>query len=122
MDLDDDGLRATRKLNGADKGEVVELDKAKKNLSEIINLCEEDIQNNDRNVTAVLNLTDLLSLRNLIKAYKELEENNIPVSLVEEKIEELEDEICGDDEYLGNRQCIELELLEKVQKELLEKR
>lgn len=46
----------------------------------------------------------------------------IPKALVEEKIEELEDEICGDDEYLGDRQCIELELLEKVQKKLLEKR
>ncbi len=88
--------------------------------------------------------TDVQTVEHLIKAYKELEEENkdlknlankkqwispcyvaqnyIPVSLVEEKIEELKEEICGDDEYLGNRQCIELELLEKVQKKLLERR
>ena len=57
-------------------------------------------------MSAILDLKDLLSLRNLIKEYKELEEENIqleackdeaiirynfesiPVSLVEEKIEE----------------------------------
>lgn len=82
---------------------------------------------------------EIRAIEHLIKAYKELEEknkkksieiicyqeeleNSIPVSLVEETIEELKDEICGDDEYLGNRQCIELELLEKVQKKLLERR
>ena len=66
------------------------------NLQEIINLCNEELDNKDENVTAVLDLTDLLSLRNFIKAYKELEEyyeeqnevnaKFIPVSLVEEKI------------------------------------
>lgn len=45
-----------------------------KNLSEIIELCEEEINNNDENVSAVLDLTDLLSLRRLIKTYKELKE------------------------------------------------
>lgn len=84
-----------------------------KNLQEIINLCNEELDNEDENVTAVLDLVDLKSLRNLIKAYKELEEENrifalegsrvslkihidknyIPVSLVEEKIEELKEEI-----------------------------
>lgn len=69
--------------------------------------------NEDENVTAVLDLVDLKSLRNLIKAYKELEEENrifalegsrvslkihidknyIPVSLVEETIEEYKNEI-----------------------------
>ena len=46
------------------------------NLNEIINLCNEELDNKDENVTSVLDLTDLLSLRNLIKAYKELEEEN----------------------------------------------
>ncbi|MGN1269369.1 MAG: hypothetical protein ACI4UU_00645 [Clostridia bacterium] len=45
-----------------------------KNLSEIIELCEEEINNNDENVSAVLDLTDLLSLRRLIKTYKDLKE------------------------------------------------
>lgn len=45
-----------------------------KNLNEIIELCEEEINNNDENVTAILDLTDLKSLRNLINRNKELEE------------------------------------------------
>lgn len=45
-----------------------------KNLQEIINLCNEELDNEDENVTAVLDLVDLKSLSNLIKAYKELEE------------------------------------------------
>lgn len=44
-----------------------------KNLEEIIELCEEELNNNDENVTAILDLTDLKELRNLIKTYKELE-------------------------------------------------
>lgn len=64
-----------------------------KNLQEIINLCNEELDNKDNNITAVLDLTDLLSLRNVIKAYKELKENSIPVSSVKEKIEELDEEL-----------------------------
>lgn len=45
-----------------------------KNLNEIIELCEAEINNNDENVTAILDLTDLKSLRNLINRNKELEE------------------------------------------------
>lgn len=45
-----------------------------KNLNEIIELCEEEINNNDENVTAILDLTDLKSLRNLINRNRELEE------------------------------------------------
>lgn len=45
-----------------------------KNLSEIIELCEEEINNNDENVSAILDLTDLKSLRNLIQEYKNLKE------------------------------------------------
>lgn len=45
-----------------------------KNLQEIINLCNEELNNEDENVTAVLDLVDLKSLRNLINRNKELEE------------------------------------------------
>lgn len=85
------------------------MEKDIKNLQEIINLCNEELDNEDENVTAVLDLVDLKSLRNLINRNKELEEENrifalegsrvrlkihidknyIQVSLVEEKIEEL---------------------------------
>jgi hypothetical protein len=73
-----------------------------KNLSEIIELCEEEINNNNENVTAILDLTDLKSLRNLINRNKEIEEDYISVYLsgfydgenkwkskVKEKIEEV---------------------------------
>lgn len=84
-----------------------DINKDIKNLEEIINLINKELDKKDKNVSAILDLKDLLSLRNLIKEYKELEEENIqleackdevirrynfetiPVSLVEEKIEEL---------------------------------
>lgn len=130
-----------------------------KNLQEIINLCNEELDNEDENVTAVLDLVDLKSLSNLIKSYKKLEEekkdlkdklnssrkaneklseknrnlqieketayseaiNNIiagvdldnsfiPVSLVEEKIEELTKE---GRHYNANKIEVLQELLEK---------
>ena len=104
------------------------------NLNEIIKLCNEELDSKDENVTAVLDLTDLLSLRNLIKAYKELEEyyeeqnevnaKFIPVSLVEEKLEKekLPNIIVG-----GRRNAKTLEYGKKLGRiemceELLEKR
>ena len=84
-----------------------DINKDIENLEEIINLINKELDKKDKNVSAILDLKDLLSLRNLIKSYKELEEENIqleaikdeairrynfetiPVSLVEEKIEEL---------------------------------
>jgi hypothetical protein len=108
-----------------------------KNLQEIINLCNEELDNEDENVTAVLDLVDLKSLRNLINRNKELEEENrifalegskvrlkihidknyIPVSLVEEKIEELKEN--GYWNYLEER---DLETTIGILQELLEKR
>lgn len=73
-----------------------------KNLNEIIELCEAEINNNDENVTAILDLTDLKSLRNLINRNKEIEEDYTSVYLsgfydgenkwkskIKEKIEEV---------------------------------
>ena len=77
-----------------------------KNLKEIIELSEEEINNNDYNVSAVLDLEDLKELRNLIERYKEtkqelesvkeiyytqkeIETNYIKKSKVKEKIEEI---------------------------------
>ena len=45
-----------------------------KNLEEIINLSKEEIENNDENITAILDLEDLKSLENLLTRYKQLEE------------------------------------------------
>lgn len=47
-----------------------------KNLQEIINLCKEEINNNDKNITATLDLEDLKSLKNVLDSYKQLEEEN----------------------------------------------
>lgn len=67
-----------------------------KNLSEIIELCEEEINNNDENVSAILDLTDLKSLRNLIKEYKNLKEieesHRKENGELREKVKELEEE------------------------------
>ncbi|MGN1300696.1 MAG: hypothetical protein ACI4VC_05075 [Clostridia bacterium] len=83
-----------------------DINKDIENLEEIINLINKELDKKDKNVSAILDLKDLLSLRNLIKEYKNLEEENIqleackdevirrynfesiPVSLAEEKIEE----------------------------------
>lgn len=88
-----------------------DINKDIENLEEIINLINKELDKKDKNVSAILDLKDLLSLRNLIKEYKELEEENIqleackdeaiirynfesiPVSLIEEKIEEFKEEI-----------------------------
>lgn len=47
-----------------------------KNLLEITNLCKEEIDSNDKNITATLDFEDLKSLRNMLERYKELEEEN----------------------------------------------
>ena len=46
-----------------------------KNLKEIIELCEEELNNDDKNVAATLDLTDLKELRNVINKIKELEKH-----------------------------------------------
>lgn len=44
-----------------------------KNLKEIIELCKEELENNDENTHATLDLVDLKELKNLINKNKELE-------------------------------------------------
>ena len=109
-----------------------DINKDIENLEEIINLINEELDKKDKNMSAILDLKDLLSLRNLIKAYKELEEerdnyqgcfivtkeNSIPVSLVEEKIEELKEDIKKG----KTRYPYILEHKIEVLQELLEKR
>lgn len=113
-----------------------DINKDIENLEEIINLINKELDKKDKNVSAILDLKDLLSLRNLIKEYKELEEENIqleaikdeairrynfetiPVSLVEEKIEELKEDIKKG----KTRYPYILEHKIEVLQELLEKR
>lgn len=109
------------------------------NLNEIINLCNEELDNEDENVTAVLDLVDLKSLRNLINRNKELEEfkkqvteientnfikykNYIQKSLVEEKIEELDIKITYiESQYTnGGQNCNSNYLSALYQKQVLQ--
>lgn len=113
-----------------------------KNLEEIINLCKEEINNNDKNITATLDLEDLKSLENLLTRYKQLEEkeNNkfkkiieyektleklqketIWKSKVEEKIEELKgtEELLSDEQgYWGGSDLLaKIEVLQELLRE-----
>lgn len=90
-----------------------------KNLEEIIELCKEELENNDENVHATLDLEDLKELRNLINKYEELQkesfedyksyfdlvqEDNELLVQKENKIKELEkerDDIYADYQDLG---------------------
>lgn len=51
-----------------------------KNLNEIIALCKEDIENDDDNISAVLDFVDLKSLKNVVEyvesILKDKEEKN----------------------------------------------
>jgi len=47
-----------------------------KNLSEIIELCQEEMNKNDENITAILDLQDLKSLKNIVNDYKRQVEIN----------------------------------------------
>lgn len=114
------------------------------NLEEIINLCKEEVNNNDKNITATLDLEDLKSLKNLLTRYKQLEEENkskqkayddcyceykhykqfdsIPTSLIKEKIEELEELVKDFEEYWSKdprkfkkEKCIDYYKLEALQ-------
>ena len=52
----------------------MDLNYAIKNLSEIIKLCEDDINNSNDNVTAILDFEDLKSLQIVLRELKTKEE------------------------------------------------
>lgn len=58
---DDEMLNIFRKYCG--KKEKIELQKAIKNLKEIVDLSKEEIEKDDENISAVLDLEDLKSLK-----------------------------------------------------------
>ena len=101
FDLDDEELKATRRMNGSDKDVG--------SMEQDIKILENYLDKNDNKLVSIKRLEFLEAIEHLIKAYKELEEDNslliqqnitykrnihdlknknIPVSLVEEKIEE----------------------------------
>ena len=130
FNLDDDELRATRRMNGSDKNVG--------SIEEDMERCEQLTKLEHANW---IGLSNQHAIEHLIEAYKELKEENevwknsyyeqkefnnkqalyivekfIPVSLVEEKIEEIKNETWYIDCGLEAKQsCIEIleELLEK---------
>ena len=95
-----------------------------KNLTEIIELSKEEIENNNENVTAILDLEDLKSLKNILDNYnlikiskeetKGLLENSISKKQIQDKIDELKEEL----QYstIANEARIQIRLLESILK------
>ena len=109
MDLDDEELKATRRMNGSDKN---------------VACMGEDIEGLKRLFYA--NALTQYGKRKLIGYYeqqiKELEENSIPVSLVEEKIEELNKAYEDSKDENGESEYYYPDYTISVLQELLEKR
>lgn len=83
-----------------------------KNLEEIIELSKEEIDNNNENCTAILDIVDLKSLQNLLKRYKELKENSILISVIKKKIEKYEE--FNDNFYPHQPYHKEIEILKEI--------
>ena len=77
MDLDDEELKATRKLNGVAK---------ESNIEEDIKRCEKLIEPQNANWIGISNQ---LAIAHIVDRIKELEENSIPKQKVKDKIEGL---------------------------------
>lgn len=91
-----------------------DINKDIENLEEIINLINKELDKKDKNVSAILDLEDLLSLRNLIKAYKELEEENEKLrsdNLEYQRTQDIFDERTYRKKYLEERRKEEPNLL-----------
>ena len=80
MDLDDEELRATRKLNRADKESDIEKD---------IKRCKELIKPEHANWIGISNQ---LAIAHVVARIKELEENYIPKQKVKDKIKEIKED------------------------------
>lgn len=137
MDLDDDELKATRRMNGSDKNvgsieedmerceQLTKLEHANwiglSNQSAIKHLVEEykELKEENAMLKEVDKITKNITPEEIENAIKEADKNFIPVSLVEEKIEEYEEKAkriagtyqyadSGDDLENKKKQVIEL--------------
>ena len=140
MDLDDEELKATRMMNGADrKGRV---NKMKQDIEKIENLIKKcDKCKLKECINCEISWNEVQAIKRFHKAYKELEEknkkksieiicyqeeleNSIPVSLVEEKIEALNKLITEAQKELGSasKEYTIYVYQKDILQELLEKR
>lgn len=95
-------------------------EQAIQNLKEIVNLSEDEINKNDKNISAVLDLEDLKSLRIMLK---ELEKKD---KIVDEMANYIWDYDCCEYEIGKNRKCegyyINEDCREKCIKQYFEKK
>ena len=125
MDLDNEELKATRRMNGADKimeEDIIE-ELTKVNPS---NLSEEGLKLFNK-INEIIDRNKELEEENKKKSleiicYQEELENSIPISLVEEKIEELDKKINDIPDNEGNFSKAILIRTKITLQELLEKR
>lgn len=144
MDLDDEELKATRKLNGIDKnvGSIEEDIKILEDFTKIVKGKDYNAKNGWHGYydDELMNLGT--AIEHLIKAYKDLKEEleteqnerllchirekqMIPVQKVEETIDNFRDKTVwgyNDWKYDENVYKAELNIIDKLAKELLEKR
>lgn len=141
FDLDDDELKATRRMNGSDKN----VGSMKEDIKLVGNLIKEYRLYGDLDGIAINDMSVYINaIEHLIKAYKELEEkwdkdthklqnaldlanadkinNYIPVSLVEEKIKELNKAYEDSKDENGESEYYYPDYTIRVLEELLEKR
>lgn len=66
--------------------EYDEIEEAIKNLSEIVELSEDDTKNNNKNATAILDLEDIESLKTLLQEFNKLEQDNYRLDRENQKL------------------------------------
>ena len=80
-----------------------------KNMEEIIELSKEEIDAKDENITAILDIEDLISLEHILSDYKrvlkENEQLNKKIDLMESYMVENGWEICFDNIYAELNNC-----------------
>lgn len=91
-----------------------------KNIEEIIELSKEEIDAKDENITAILDIEDLISLEHILQDYKRvLKENAELKNKLKEKdkiIDEMSDWLYGDDTSFGNGKLKEVNTKERIVK------
>ena len=75
MDLDDEELKATRRMNGSDKN-VVCMEEDVKHIEYVLDLYKENGEFGGRYISGNLFEKDFIAIEHLIEAYKELKEEN----------------------------------------------
>lgn len=85
------------------------------NLKEIVDLCKEELEKNDENTTAILDIADLRSLNNILSEYKRLQNE---LDKLQKKYE-TDTHILQDQLDLANAKRVEVEKENLAQKAVI---